>query len=108
MDELIRLVTYLGVVSIATERAVDVLKRALVQRYAVETLNGALFQVLAAVFGMVIVAIDRPHFDFITTQPWLLTVLLGLGVSGGSGAWNTALNVLKELTKPTTPPKDTP
>lgn len=51
---------------------------------------------------MVIAYFDKPSFDFITTNHTLLLVIIGLCVSGGSGAWNTILNILKELSQPKT------
>lgn len=50
MDELIRLVVYLTVASVAVERAVDIVKRAVIQKLNITTLNGAAFQILAGIF----------------------------------------------------------
>lgn len=106
LDQLTTLITYLIVVSIAaeraTERATDILKRAFILKFKVENFNGALYQLTAGVFGMVIAYFDKPSFDFITTNHTLLLVIIGLCVSGGSGAWNTILNILKELSQPKT------
>lgn len=100
MDELIRLVVYLTVVSVAAERAVDIVKRAVIQKLDITTLNGATFQILAGIFGSIIAFTDEPSFDFVTTNRWLLVVIIGLCTSGGSGAWNTILSILKELSLP--------
>lgn len=97
MDDLIRLVVYLSVVSVAAERAVDIVKRAMIQKLNINTLNGAAFQILAGIFGCIIAITDQPSFDFVTTNQWLLVVIIGLCTSGGSGAWNTVLGILKEL-----------
>ena len=97
MDDILKLVTYLICVSMAAERAVDIIKRAVVQKYNITTLNGAVYQSLAAVFGGLVAYFDKPSFDFITTNQWLLVVLIGLAASGGSSAWNTVLGILKEL-----------
>lgn len=96
-DDLIRLCTYLVFVSVAVERAVDIVKRAVVQQFNITTLNGSVYQILAGLFGALIVYADQPTFDFITTNRWLLVVIIGLATSGGSGAWNTVLSILKEL-----------
>ena len=59
-------------------------------------------QLTAGVFGMIIAYFDKPSFDFITSNHTLLLIIIGLCVSGGSGAWNTILNILKELSQPKT------
>lgn len=100
MDDLIRLVVYLTVASVAVERAVDIVKRAVIQKLNITTLNGAAFQILAGIFGCIIAFTDQPSFDFVTTNRWLLVVIIGLCTSGGSGAWNTVLSILKELSIP--------
>lgn len=102
LDDLIKLCTYLVFISVAVERAVDIVKRAVVQQFNITTLNGATYQILAGLFGAVIVYSDQPSFDFITTNRWLLIVIIGLATSGGSGAWNTILSILKELSVPKT------
>lgn len=100
VDDLIRLVVYLTIVSMAAERAVDIVKRAVIQKLNITTLNGAVYQILAGVFGAFIAFGDQPSFDFITTNRWFLVVIIGLCTSGGSGAWNTILSILKELSIP--------
>lgn len=102
MDDLIRLVVYLTIVSVAAERAVDIVKRAVIQKLNITTLNGAIYQILAGVFGSIIAYGDQPSFDFVTTNRWFLIVIIGLCASGGSGAWNTILSILKELSIPKT------
>lgn len=102
LDQLTVLITYLIVVSIAAERATDIFKRAFVLKFKVENFNGALYQFTAGVFGMIIAYFDKPSFDFITSNHTLLLIIIGLCVSGGSGAWNTILNILKELSQPKT------
>lgn len=103
MEDFIRLVTYLLAISIAVERGVDIFKRLVVQRYNWNTYNGALFQIVSGLFGAILVASDRPTFDFITPNRDLLLVILALGVSGGSGVWNTVLEILKGLSQPAVP-----
>lgn len=102
MDEIIRLCVYLTVISVAGERAVDIIKRALQKLNYLENINGALWQLLAGIFGAVVVYVDQPQFTFLTTNRWLLIGMLGLAASGGSGAWNTVLSILKELSIPKT------
>ena len=102
LDQLTVLITCLIVVSIAAERATDILKRAIVLKFKIENFNGALYQLTAGVFGILIAYFDKPSFDFITTNHTLLLIIIGLCVSGGSGAWNTILNILKELSQPKT------
>ena len=99
LDQLTVLITYLIVVSIAAERATDIFKRAFVLKFKVENFNGALYQLTAGIFGMIIAYFDKPSFDFITTNHTLLLIIIGLCVSGGSGVWNTILNILKELSQ---------
>jgi hypothetical protein len=102
MDDIIHLVVYLLAVSVSVERAVDILKRAIVQRYKVDTVNGVLYQILSTCFGAIIAIADNPNFYFITDKRWLMVVIIALAVSGGSSAWNTVLSILKELSLPKT------
>ena len=97
MEQIINLVVYLFAVSVAVERAVDILKRAVIQKFNLTTVNGAVYQLLSTFFGCVIATVDHPSFDFVTTNRWLMVVIIGLAASGGSSAWNTVLSILKEL-----------
>lgn len=99
LEQLTSLVTYLVIVSVAAERLTDITKRALIQQYNLTTLNGAIYQIIAGVFGAVICQINPPELTIIELNHYVLLIVIGLAVSGGSGAWNTILSILKELSK---------
>lgn len=100
MQNFVDLITYLFTVSVAAERVVDIIKRSVFVKYNIQSTNGAVYQLLAALFGGIIAYIDCPTFDFISTNKSVLICLIALATSGGSGMWNTVLNILKEMSIP--------
>ena len=96
MDQLIEIVTYLALLSVAAERFTDIIKRLVLSKYNV---NGAVYQLVAAGFGGFVALIDNPRFAGIEVGRYVQVLLIGLAVSGGSGAWNSILSVLQEYSR---------
>ncbi len=94
IDQLIQLVTYLVFVSVAAERATDMLKRSVIQD-KFKNLNGAVYQFIAFGFGFLTATISSPTLPVIGENIYLNHAIIGLCVSGGSGFWNTILELLK-------------
>lgn len=100
VDQLIQLVTYLIVVSVAAERLTDIVKRAIINKFDISTYNGALYQIISGLFGVVMAYVSPPPaFPIISLKQYMLCLVVGLAVSGGSSVWNTALNILTEIAK---------
>lgn len=102
MDYLTIVFTYFALTSVAAERFVDIVKRLGLEKV---TTNGVVYQVLSCIFGGVLAYFNPPPMNGI--NPWVLAVMTGLAVSGGSSVWNNALSTLssyaksvKELKKP--------
>lgn len=99
MDQVIYIVTYLVTLSVAAERFTEIIKRAVLSKRPEWIMNGATYQIIAAVFGMAAAYANPPVINVIAMKPWLLYIVAGLAVSGGSGAWNSILTLLTEYAK---------
>lgn len=98
MEHASQLLTYISVVSMAAERFVQIVRALPISA----KLNKSIYyQVLAAVFGAILCLIEPPELSFISLNKYLLAALVGLAVSGGSGVWHDALEVVKNYGKKT-------
>ena len=104
LEQLIALVSYIVMLSVAAERFTDIVKRAVFSKFNIPQLEGAVPQVIAAAFGGVVAYATPPEITFFPVKPEMIPPLIALAVSGGSGAWNSILTALKELSvaKPAT------
>ena len=82
MDQLIEIVTYPALLSVAAKRFTDIIKRLVLSKYSV---NGAVYQLVAAGFGSFVALIDNQQFACIEVGRYVQVLLIGLAVSGGSG-----------------------
>lgn len=96
MENLGQLLSYLFMVSVASERFVEIIKATALSQYLNKTVY---IQILAGVFGAAVCFIEPPQLAFITLNKYMLIVLIGLAVSGGSGVWHDALEVVKNFGK---------
>lgn len=97
LDNVTQLVMYFLTVSIAAERLTEIFKRTIIKdTAAVPKFNGAIYQIIAAVFGVIVAYASPPHLEFLHMNQYVVYLLTGLAVSGGSGAWNSILEFLKE------------
>jgi len=97
LDYVTQIVVYLVMVSVAAERLTDIFKRVFVETFKIPTFNGALYQAFACIFGALIARISPPDIPVIHLNEYVLVIIIGLAVSGGSGAWNSILDILKQL-----------
>lgn len=106
LDQISQLVLYFFTVSIAAERLTEIFKRTIVQKTNyLPKFNGAIYQIVSGLFGMGVAFKSPPNFDFFHMNQYAVIVITGLAVSGGSGAWNSVLEFLKQAAtvKPTDP-----
>ena len=96
MEQVLQVLTYLALVSVAAERFTEIVKRMWLSKI---TSNGGVYQLVAALFGGFVAFVDPPSFPKIHLSIYLQTVLIALAVSGGSGAWNSILTTLQEYSK---------
>jgi|JFJP01.1.fsa_nt_gi hypothetical protein len=96
MENIIQLLTYLIIVSTATERFVEIIRATPVGKILTKAVH---FQILAAVFGAILCYIEPPQFNIIHLNQYVLIIIIGLSVSGGSGVWHDILEVIKNYNK---------
>ncbi len=94
MDHITLVFTYFAITSVAAERFVDILKRLGLEKLIK---NGVIYQVLSCIFGGVLAFYNPPPITHI--NQWVVAVITGLAVSGGSSIWNTALTTLSSYSK---------
>ena len=95
-EQFVQLITYIAILSMAAERTTDLIKRGFFQKFNIGDFNGVVYQVLSGMFGALIVYLDDPVIPLVSLDRTLTIVLLGLATSGGSGAWNSMLGILKD------------
>jgi hypothetical protein len=99
LEQVTSLVLYFVTVSVAAERMTEIFKRTFIQDSTrFPKLNGGVYQIISAVFGSVVAYSSPPDLEFLHLDPYVTIVLTGLAVSGGSGAWNSVLDFLKQIT----------
>ncbi len=96
MEKIGLVLTYLVVVSVAAERFVQILRGLPLFSKMTKTVY---YQILAALFGFVICLIEPPDWDFIKLNTYLLSAMVGLAVSGGSGVWHDFLEAVQDFKK---------
>lgn len=96
MEQVIQIVAYLALLSVAAERFTEIVKRLWLSKV---TSNGAVYQLTAACFGAFVAFIDPPMFTAFNLSVYLQTLLIALAISGGSGARNSILVTLQEFAK---------
>lgn len=97
MDQVISIITYLAVTSMAAERLTDILKKAWLQKL---TDNGVVYQIVSALFGGFIGYLSPIPIQSLQVNEYVLVLVTALAVSGGSSTWNSILNILKDYKKP--------
>lgn len=97
LDYVTQLVVYMIAVSIAAERLTEIFKRTLIKESPnFPELNGATYQIISGLFGAITAYVSPPDLGVFHLDQYLVVVVVGLGVSGGSGAWNSILDFLKQ------------
>lgn len=96
MEQVIAIVTYLAVASMAAERLTDILKKVYLQRV---TENGVVYQITSALFGGMIGYLSPLPIQAIQVNEYVLVLITALAVSGGSSTWNSILSILNDYKK---------
>jgi hypothetical protein len=102
MEHLLQVLTYLTVVSVAAERSVEILKKGILEKLIKKPV---VYQVASAFFGFGLCLASPPDLKFLQLNEYIVSAIVGLAVSGGSGMWHDILSVItqfKENTKQTT------
>jgi len=94
LDQLIEVISYLAVVSIAAERFTEILKGALLKRLFAGPVT---YQLTAGVFGGFLAFIAPSPMAHLLDSTTAIIVVTGLAVSGGSGFWNSVLSVMQDF-----------
>lgn len=95
MNNLTELFTYFLFLSVAAERAVEIIKNAFLKKREAPP---AVYQTLAAIFGGIMSYISPPgNMDHL--NPYVASVMIGLAVSGGSSFWNTTIVMFNQKAK---------
>ncbi len=97
MDNLLSFISYIAIISVAAERFTEIMKKImlakLIEKYS---WKATLYQTVTAVFGGGICYLNPPSSIPFHVYPFILAVLVGLCVSGGSGVWSDLLAILKQ------------
>lgn len=106
LDHITQLVLYFLTVSVAAERLTEIFKRTIIKdsKY-LPKFNGAIYQIVSGIFGAIVAVTSPPNLDFLHINQYVMILLTGLAVSGGSGAWNSVLDFLKQAATKEEAPK---
>lgn len=96
MDKIMTLLTYFCMLSIASERAVELLKNLFLKKINTPPV---LYQILSGCVGGVLCYYSPPSSDIMRLDPWVTVIATGLAVSSGSAFWNSLLDTLAGLSK---------
>lgn len=96
MDHLLTLLTYFCMLSIAAERAVELLKNIVLKKLKTPTV---IYQILASIIGGIMSYFSPPPTSIIQMGPWVTVIATGLAVSSGSAFWNTMLDSFTAISK---------
>ena len=95
LEAAVTLLGYVGVVSVAAERVVEMVKP-IVAKYVSEEHKKITYYVAAAVSGGVLHAMSGQTFPYFG-DPVSASVVMGLLASGGSGVWHDLLGILRNF-----------
>ena len=96
MDNIVELLTYLAITSVAAERITDIVKRLVLEKFVT---NGGVYQVVSGLFGGWLAYYTPPDMIASRFNEWITVILVGLCVSGGSSVWYNLIKVLSEYRK---------
>lgn len=96
MDKILTLLTYFCMLSIASERAVELLKNLYLKKINVPPV---VYQILSGVVGGILCYYSPPSTEIMNLGPWVTVIATGLAVSSGSAFWNSLLDTLTALSK---------
>ncbi len=96
MIRLLELFTYFLMLSVAAERAVEILKTMFLKSMST---HPASYQVISGIVGGIMSYYSPPPDNIIHMTPIVSAMATGLAVSGGSSIWNTAIDRFAATTK---------
>lgn len=96
MDNLMTLLTYFCMLSVASERAVELLKNLCLKKLNTPPVY---YQLLSGIFGAILAHFSPPSNDIMQLNHWVTIIATGLAVSSGSAFWNTLLDTLNTLSR---------
>lgn len=94
LDQLIEVISYLAVVSIAAERFTEILKGSL---FKLMDAGPVTYQLTAGAFGGLLAFIAPSPMAHLIDSMAAIVIVTGLAVSGGSGFWNSVLSVMQDF-----------
>lgn len=96
VDNIIALMTYFCMLSVAAERAVEIMKVGFLVKFKTPPVT---YQLLAGFIGGTLAYSSPPPSTFVQMSPWISIIATGLAVSGGSAFWNSSLAAVSSLAK---------
>ena len=96
MDSITAFLSYVGIIAVGAERLTDVIKRAYLEKKEVP---GYVYQLITFACGFALCFIQPPEFKLFGFDQLTIGVIVGLAVSGSSGAWHDALGALNNFKK---------
>lgn len=97
MENINQVLIYLALVSVAAERCTDIIKKVYLAKLS--NVNGAVYQVVSGLFGAMLAYYSPPDIRLLNFNPYLMSLLVGLAVSGGSSVWHDLLETTKSFSK---------
>lgn len=93
MENLFNLFSYFVLVSVTAERFTEIIKQSIILPIYIKP-NGVIYQIISGLFGGYLAFYMPPDF-LKDVNHYIVAVVVGLAASGGSGAWNSVLDLLK-------------
>ena len=93
-NDLVELTTILGLVSVATERVVEMLKPWIPKQENVKYTT-TFYSLLAYIISLLILSINNVQVPFLSNYVYVQNITLALACTAGSGFWNDTLKVLQ-------------
>lgn len=103
LDAAVTLLGYIGIVSVAAERTVE-MSKPIVAKYISDDRKKIAYYIVAAIAGGVLHMMSGqtfPYFNDATSS----AIVMGLLASGGSGVWHELLSILKNFSSSVPPAK---
>jgi hypothetical protein len=96
MDQIVDFIQYVALIAVGAERVTDILKRAYLEK---KNVNSSVYQLITFACGIVLSVVQPPEFKLFNFDPIVVSILVGLAVSGGSSVWHDALSALNNFSK---------
>lgn len=94
MDQIVQFVQYVALISVGAERVTDILKRAYLEK---KNVNGSVYQLITFACGVILSVVQPPEFKIFNFDPIVVSILIGLAVSGGSSVWHDTISALNNF-----------